>query len=583
MQTEIKTEPADDFWDDPLHINNYLDTGELSQYEAGPSRFRMRLPSTDTNNGFRLPDVTGSSRDATNRLLQQWGLEALCERFTEHLIDVNVLDYILDVDIVDLCRGLPIRYRLVLRHNLQNGYHRRVIITEQAKQPTQKSTTKRPQTKDHETPNRKKKKPAVPVTPTVPCTSQSGVDPSQIVRVEEDVSIHDILAKEPKFRQCLNDLERGLVPEIMALRFMNRILTGYFFEERILEQSDYPRKDEKHALALKILETYPQLERTRITPDAPKESYFFWINGGKEKGPHTGLIEYRTTNLRREVPPEKRRFLRAEKKQIVLSDSIREKASHIASLPPVPGNEQAISDGMAECMDLHLSILQQTESNQAEVLVSTFPHLLSYGGRMVQQVFKRFHSNYDESTPIDKFLVLGLLLDAHAFAQVENKHIRATLRIMKKLIMIGKKEESDEMSTEEAEASSLIRWIKCNENELEIYTVQQYVSERSNTAPHIVCLADVFREGNMYIIFQDKFIHCGTSAVHSMDVLFKLFTVFAIPVPVMLRKIHELLMVYLWKITTSCKSVTVSKMMAKLEELDVFNQNDSNANSGSTS
>lgn len=38
----------------------------------------------------------------------------------------------------------------------------------------------------------------------------------------------------------------------------------------------------------------------------------------------------------------------------------------------------------------------------------------------VQQVFKRFHSNYDESTPIDKFLVLGLLLDAHAFAQVEN-------------------------------------------------------------------------------------------------------------------------------------------------------------------
>lgn len=38
----------------------------------------------------------------------------------------------------------------------------------------------------------------------------------------------------------------------------------------------------------------------------------------------------------------------------------------------------------------------------------------------VQQVFKRFYSNYDESTPIDKFLVLGLLLDAHAFAQVEN-------------------------------------------------------------------------------------------------------------------------------------------------------------------
>lgn len=53
-------------------------------------------------------------------MLRQWGLEALEERFDEHLIDINVLDYILDVDIIELCRDFPIRYRLVLRRNIQN-------------------------------------------------------------------------------------------------------------------------------------------------------------------------------------------------------------------------------------------------------------------------------------------------------------------------------------------------------------------------------------------------------------------------------------------------------------------------------
>lgn len=86
----------------------------------------------DTCPTLRLPDVTESSTDAMNRLLQHWGLEALSNRFAEHLIDLNVLDYILDVDIVDLCRDLPIRYRLVLRHNLQNGYHKNAVVAEQS-------------------------------------------------------------------------------------------------------------------------------------------------------------------------------------------------------------------------------------------------------------------------------------------------------------------------------------------------------------------------------------------------------------------------------------------------------------------
>ncbi|XP_062558992.1 uncharacterized protein LOC134223803 isoform X2 [Armigeres subalbatus] len=79
---------------------------------------------------MRLPDVTCASTDVMNKILQQWGLEALSDRFAEHLIDLSVLDYIMDVDIVDLCRDFPIRYRLVLRHNLQSGYHKQLHADE---------------------------------------------------------------------------------------------------------------------------------------------------------------------------------------------------------------------------------------------------------------------------------------------------------------------------------------------------------------------------------------------------------------------------------------------------------------------
>ncbi|EAT44671.1 AAEL003987-PA [Aedes aegypti] len=358
---------------------------------------------------------------------------------------------------------------------------------------------------------------------------------------------------------------------------MNRLVVNHFFEERILEESSYPKKQEKHALALKILEAFPQLEKTRVTPDAPKESYFFWICGGKDKGPHTGLIETRTANMRKEVPPEQRRYQRKEKGTVVnyiLPDSIREHATTIASLEPLPSNEEAISNGMNECIDLHSCILQQGDSDLTEALVSTFPHLLSYRGKMVQQIFQRLHTYYESTARSDKFLLLGLLIDTKSFNNVENKYIRATLRILKKLTVSGKKNESGESSSEEAEAAPLIRWIKPKEGEQDVQAVQRHVSALSYLAPHIVCVADVFKKGDMFVVFQGKYIACGKSAAHTLDVFFKIFAVFGIPVPVLLRKIHELLMVYLWKVTSTCKSVAVTKLMGKLKELEMSNDED---------
>lgn len=106
------------------------------------------------------------------------------------------------------------------------------------------------------------------------------------------------------------------------------------------------------------------------------------------------------------------------------------------------------------------------------------------------------------------------------------------------------------------------------ENELDVTVVQRHISERSYLAPHIVCIADVFKEGNLFLVFQGQFIPCGKSAIHALDVFFKMFAVLGIPVPVLLRKIHELLMVHLWKISNSCKSVTVTKLISTLNEIN---------------
>lgn len=564
-----------------------VDEPELDSFDAGPSHDNRKRPlPSNVECPFRLPDVTSSSIEAMHFILRQWGLEALEERFDEHLIDLNVLDYILDVDIAELCRDLPIRYRLALRHYIKNKYHKRIIA--QARQSKQKS--KRPKqtiitfTKDPPTDPTETLTDSLAGTNTDEQNSCEGTPVSHFVAVKieppqdydfdgtepkrKEESIHEILAKDPKFRPILTLLEQQLIPDAAGLCYMNRLVTNHFFEDRIIVEKRYPKKEEKHDLALKILEAFPHLERLRVHPDAPKESYFFYVSNGKGKGPHTGLIETRTANMRKEVPPEQRRYQRRkEAVNFILSDTIRERATELASQDALPENEEAIAGGLDECIDLHSCILQQGESNPTVTLIETFPHLLSYDGRMILQVFQRLHTYYNCSADLDKFLRMGLLLDMRSFFNVENKFIKGALRIMKTLVISGKKEEAGDMCSEEADASPLIRWLKRKEDELDVTVVQRHISERSYLAPHIVCVADVFKDGNLFVVLQGRFIPCGKSALHTLEVFFKMFAVLGAPVPVLLRKIHELLMVHLWKTTTSCKSTAVMKFISRLNEV----------------
>lgn len=105
----------------PIEIEGYVIVDTTSQHNYSSTEddcdsrsSKKRKLSEDNADSARA----SSANDEMLLLLQQWGLEILHETFAKNLIDLSVLDYLLDVDIVDLCRDYPMRYRVILRHKL---------------------------------------------------------------------------------------------------------------------------------------------------------------------------------------------------------------------------------------------------------------------------------------------------------------------------------------------------------------------------------------------------------------------------------------------------------------------------------
>ncbi|XP_055525533.1 uncharacterized protein LOC129718622 [Wyeomyia smithii] len=139
---------------------------------------------------------------------------------------------------------------------------------------------------------------------------------------------------------------------------------------------------EKWNLAKSILGTFPQLEGTRRMPEAPKESAFFWKNGGNLRGAHTGLIETRTNNMRKDLPREKRKFTR-DKDLVIMAavdDDIVEKAELCAAISAVTENVRRIGELMESTFYYHKYLLT-TRATFSDI-ISVFPHLLSFEGDM---------------------------------------------------------------------------------------------------------------------------------------------------------------------------------------------------------
>ncbi|XP_055608117.1 uncharacterized protein LOC129755579 [Uranotaenia lowii] len=102
-------------------------------------------------------------------------------------------------------------------------------------------------------------------------------------------------------------LDKGLIPKTQDLQYLTRVACQYM-ERRILKHYIYPSTDEVEMAAKKILSIFPHLSETRVSPEAPPESRFFWRNTGVKGGPHSGTVYHRVRGLLKSLPPSARKF-----------------------------------------------------------------------------------------------------------------------------------------------------------------------------------------------------------------------------------------------------------------------------------
>ncbi|KXJ75679.1 hypothetical protein RP20_CCG011244 [Aedes albopictus] len=379
-------------------------------------------------------------------------------------------------------------------------------------------------------------------------------------------TVQSVLADELKFQRTLKHLNAGSVPGHNELLKMNRILTNFYFERMIQEDKRYPTWHEKQELASKIVEAFPQLESTRVSADAPKESFFFWRNKGCGKGSHSGIIETRVSNMRKDLPTEDRKFQRPKQTPIELPDGIFENASYLAALTPSVQNIREISERMAQCTILHQWLLQQ-RNNVSESIVRTLPHILAYGGLMVQQAFERLHPNANKGCNMNTFLQLGILMEETGFESVEDAYIRGALRFLKKMTHCGIKRSVEEnMTIDEFTAAPLIRWVKVEDGSTTTIAAKNHQQANRNLPPHIVCCAETFHKGDLFVLFDESVIPCGVSGELAIDVLLKIHPVLGMDVPVLLKKLYDLVAINLWGIQACSTSTKVTQLTVRLRE-----------------
>lgn len=383
-------------------------------------------------------------------------------------------------------------------------------------------------------------------------------------------TVRSVLEKDAKFHMTLTkQLDYKKVPDVKKLRLMNRILTEHYFADQILKQKRYPTWQEKQELARRIVQEFPHLAETRIIENAPAESYFFWRHGGMEHGVHTGLIETRVCNMRKDVLPENRHFRRATREKTVLTDEVVQIAARIAALMPSAANARQISEGMALSFDLHKFLLQEKGDSKCTMIVEKFPHLLAYEGDMIIQAFDRILQR-SAGDGLKMLLLAGLLFDESVWHDVEDEYFRGALRIMKKLSNRGIKRtnEMENMTTDEVLAMPLIQWVNFNGPEVgfvELLAVKELI-ERQPLQPHILCVADRYKKGNLYVIVENYVIPCGLSSLRAVEVLFKCLTVFGVDPPVLLRKLDDMVAINAFRTRETSKKTTVNNLSSRYQE-----------------
>lgn len=273
--------------------------------------------------------------------------------------------------------------------------------------------------------------------------------------------------------------------------------------------------------------------------------------------------------MRKDILPEDRKFRRQKKKNIDVTEDHISTAAHISALCPTPGNAKLIAEAMAQVHDLFESILQKKSENRFQDILNTFPHFVSYEGELIIQAFDRLHKQPTSGPDLQSFLRLGLLCDKTSWSQVEDDVLRGTLRILKALSNKGVKRTStmQNVGLGELAAEPLIRWINFTHNDAgfdELLAVKETQPESGD--PHIICVADRYKKGNYYVLFEGIVIPCGNSFLRVVEIFFKSFVVFGVKVPVLLRKLNAMITANVWHSATSSNFKSVTDLTLRFQE-----------------
>nr|XP_029728618.1 uncharacterized protein LOC109415329 [Aedes albopictus]XP_029728619.1 uncharacterized protein LOC109415329 [Aedes albopictus] len=322
-----------------------------------------------------------------------------------------------------------------------------------------------------------------------------------------------------------------------------------------------PTFREKHQLAKDIVKSFPQLKETRPYKLAPPEAAFFWKNGGKGLGkPHTGYIETRVCNKRKDIPKENRKFRRPVKSvKDDVDPSLIDKAKLCSALAANTDNIRAISDLLKASAAYHLHLIKA--HTDARTILQIFPHFCSFSGIMLQQAYERLR-RINPKADIRKALIKCLSVN-QMFPDVEDKIIRGALRALAFLNRRGTKKESVnpiEQTGTECFASTVIRWVEPIEG--------WETNLMPDSDSYIVCLAKPLKQGEYYVYLHGKLIFCGIQAARSVDILTKSFEVLGTKPPSEIGKLVEFLEIYTYNVTRYSTRAKVNSLVNRLKELE---------------
>ncbi|KAL1398892.1 hypothetical protein pipiens_002316 [Culex pipiens pipiens] len=200
--------------------------------------------------------------------------------------------------------------------------------------------------------------------------------------------------------------------------------------------------------------------------------------------------------------------------------------------------------------------------------MQAFPHVLSFQGIIIRQIFDRLHPEQSNARSIEQLLRAGILLDERSFSSFDDKLVRGALRILKQMPNRGISLKGQVGADPDVVfAQPLIQWIHTDATKSNNEWLDNHAENRINQMPHIVCLAPTKQSGQFYVVFNSYSLSVGNHFPIAVEILFKMIIALNLKTPAPLKKMYDLIALQIFKTIDSSESVAVTKLNKRLNEL----------------